>query len=622
MPAILLLPLLLATVLAPAPGRAAAPAIGAACAEAGAASEPGAGCAGKALCSAGERTKLVCDLARALEDRYVFFATKRVASAPGAARTSVDAHLAGCVADERAIAREDEPLRFYDRLRRCTAALEDGHVMLGATSRLPTVALGVALRRVEGRVVVAAREQKLAGARVADADGASLEEVLAVGNEVLELDGRPVQEALEDVARHVPASSAPARLERAVDALTRRDFLFPEARTATLTVAIAGRRASVELPWSISTDAKRHPVAGPWARRAGLATADLAAFAHERSPRLSDPATRPLAGALRSDPILPPREAAALRVHLDEQGRVAVRAGEVTRADGRSFCYLQILTFHAETLAAGGERQPFVPAVDAVVRGCKEKGLDVVLDLRRNEGGYLANATGVVSALLPRGAAAPPGALLLRVTAQNREVYAERVRRGRWPADGPEPSRASAALEAAGRSGLEFTPAFLEAPVGPSASVGGYDGRVVALVAPTCMSACDRAAAMLRGAGRAVLLGEPTEGAGASQQEVPGRISTRWADAGGHVSLAIPNAAMGVPRSADAAPPGADEFFASLALENRPVEPDLGYAPTLEDLTGHNRGWLARVEAVLFPPEGDAVASAPPPSAYRGSTAR
>jgi hypothetical protein len=601
-----LLPVLLAAVLAPAPADAAAfPAAVCAAADTMPAKPPA--CAGRPLCGAAERAKVACELGDALARRYVFFNEKRVVA--GDRTLTVREHLAACAAAERAIAREDEPLRFHDRLRRCTAALEDGHLLLGAGARLPSVALGVGLRRVGGRVVVANREEALLRA-LAPAAGAPLDEALALGNEVLEIDGRPVEERLDELARLLPASSAPARLERAVDALTRRDFLFPEARTAVLTISMAGGPTRVELPWWISPDGVAHPLAGPYARRLGLETTPRVGWGHERARRAAGPDAPALEGALRTDTILPPGEGAALRELDDEQGRIAARVGEVALGRGRAFCYVQILTFHAETLSSGGDRRLFVAALEEVVRGCKEKGLDLVVDLRRNEGGYLANATGLVSALLPLGAAAPPGALVVRVTAQNRAVFEERARRGRWPTDAPEPARALAALEAARGDGLEFTPAFLEAPVGSSAAVGGYDGRVVALVGPTCMSACDRAAAMLRGGGRAVLVGEPTEGAGASQQEVPGAIATRFTDSGGHVTLAIPNAAMGVPASAMAAAPGAEEFFSTAALEGRPVRPDVAYAPTLEDVTHHGRGWLARVAALLFPPEGDAVAHA------------
>jgi hypothetical protein len=571
-----------------------------------------AACEGKRLCTVQERVKLTCELSRALEERYVFLETKRVAAEGWRGGSlGVAEHLAACVTAERAIDREDEPLRFYDRLRRCTAALEDGHVVLGSPARLPTVALGLGLRRVDGRIVIATREERLVR-ELSASRGEPLDRVLAVGNEILEIDGAPAQERLEALARHVPGSSAAARLERAVDALTRRDFLFPELAVATLTVSDGGREAEVELPWWISPDGRDHPLAAAHVRRLGLETTGLVGWEHERARDRAGSTARAVHGTRRSDTILPPREAAALREHQDERGRVAMRSGEVSRGEGRAFCYAQLLTFHTETLASeDGSARPFRHVLEGFVRDCKERRLDLVLDLRRNEGGYLMNATALVAALLPAETPAPAGALLLRTTAQNRAIYEERARRRAWPSDGPAPARALAALDEASRDGRGFTPAFLEGPVHPSAAVGGYDRRVVALVGPTCMSACDRAAAMLRGAGRAVLLGEPTEGAGASQQEVPGSIGTRWTDPSGLVSLAIPNAAMGVPRSAPAAREerDADEFFAALALENRPVEPDVPYAPRLEDVTEHNRGWLARVEALLFAPEGDPVAA-------------
>ena len=102
--------------------------------------------------------------------------------------------------------------------------------------------------------------------------------------------------------------------------------------------------------------------------------------------------------------------------------------------------------------------------------------------------------------------------------------------------------------------------------------------------------------------GRAVLVGTPTEGAGGSQQETKD-LGARWSDAAGLLSVSIPNAAMGVQQTlpaSGAAEASPDEFFRALALENRPVEPDVPYATRRDDLVGENRGWLERVEAVLF----------------------
>ena len=50
--------------------------------------------------------------------------------------------------------------------------------------------------------------------------------------------------------------------------------------------------------------------------------------------------------------------------------------------------------------------------------------------------------------------------------------------------------------------------------------------------------------------------------------------------------------APGVPLDAAA-------FFASLAFENRPVAPDVGYETSLEDVTSANAGWRAAAERAL-----------------------
>ena len=124
------------------------------------------------------------------------------------------------------------------------------------------------------------------------------------------------------------------------------------------------------------------------------------------------------------------------------------------------------------------------------------------------------------------------------------------------------------------------------------------------------MSACDRLAALLKSTGRAVLVGSPTEGAGGSQQETAG-LPARWTDSGRLLSVAIPNAAFGVRRTATGvvspasslAPVGAEipapVFFESFGIENHPVAPDVRYETTLEDVTGAGKGWLRQVDALL-----------------------
>jgi hypothetical protein len=570
-------------------------------------------CGALPLCSRRQRVQLACGVRDAMEKRYVFFPVKGQMLPSAEKPFDSRRHLDECVAEERAIVREDDPLRFYDRMRRCTSAFADGHLLLGAPARLPQVALGLGFRLVDGRVYLANRERKLVSYLKTVSGVRDLEEILAVGNEVLEIDGRPVREVLREVARYLPASSDAARLEKAVDALTRRDFLFPGRRAASLTLAVNGARRTVELPWWISPDAETHVMTQAYVRRVGLATTDLLAWRYDQGKDKWDRDDGSSHGYLRTDTILPARDAGSLREFTDDRDRLAVRMGEVVRRRDRAFCYLQILTFHTETLVSRDGRQPFASVIEGFVRGCKEKELDLVLDLRQNEGGYLAHSSTLVSLLGESHKSYPGGALLLRANTMNELIYQQRSPMlGGVPVratdDAFEPRRIVEAIGAARRAQQEFTPAFLEQPVQASSAVGGYEGRVVALIAPTCMSACDRLAAMLRSSGRAVLIGGPTEGAGGSQQEAR-NLAVRWSDPEGLLTLSIPNAAMGVQR-ANAVGDGArgqrtsEEFFQGLAFENRPIQPDIPYATRLEDITGHNRGWARMVDETLFGARG------------------
>jgi hypothetical protein len=547
---------------------------------------------------AARRVAVVCALRDAMASRYVFWPVKGRALAAGRAPVDARAHLDACVEAERAIPSEEVPLRFYDRMRRCIGAFEDGHLIVTVPGRLPAVALGVGFRLAGGRVVVANREAELIRDLAATRGPADLAALLAPGTELLSVDGVPALEAVDTLAALVPGSSPAARRERAVDALGRRDFAHPSRAEAELLLAApGGRRARVVLPWWVAPGADEHAVAGPWVARLGLVTSALVDW---RASAAADADAHGRVGARRTDPIAP---AAGLRVLRGETGQVAARLGELPpAAGGAPYCYAQLLSFHTDTLADGEGKRPYAAVLADFVAGCERAGRDLLLDLRQNEGGYISHSTALARALVPTGATAPGGALLVRATDQNERVYTERapVLGGSGGGDGEPlaPGRILAAIGEARRTNREFTPAFLERPLAPAGD--GFRGRVVALTSPACMSACDRLAGLLRASGRAVLVGGPTEGAGGSQQETKGQ-SARWTDPAGLLAVSIPNAAMGIQPSGF--PPGADAdadaFFAALAFENHPVVPHVAYATSLEDVVHANAGWRAAAEQAL-----------------------
>jgi hypothetical protein len=553
-------------------------------------------CGKTPLCAARDRVQTACELRDAVRSRYVFLDAKRKllgGDFDGPAR------LDACVAAERAIAREDDPLRFYDRIRACVGAFQDGHLIVSSPARLPQVALGIGLRRAGGRIVVGWRE---AGLRALVGDPAA--DAVPLGAEVLEIDGVRAADAAAALVREVPGSSPGARLARAVDALTRRDFAHPERRTATLLLGLpGGERRTVTLPWWVSPGAERHAVAAAWARRVQLPTTDrLAWFEEAARPRRGVTAE----GAPRWAPILPAAAAAKLTEYADDGGRIAVRLGAVERGVAEPFCYVQILSFHSEGLTGPAGRRGFSPTVADFLRTCGAKRRDVVLDLRHNEGGYLDHSSAIAEALAPRGAQDPSAALLLRATERNEAVYRERAASWDSDEDPLAPHHVLDAIAAARKGGQALTGGL----VSRAPQRGEFPGRVVALTTPACMSACDRLAALLQSTGRAVLVGSPTEGAGGSQQETAG-LPARWTDSARLLSVAIPNAAFGVRRAAagvvsPASSPGpagaevpAPVFFESFGIENHPIAPDVRYETTLEDVTGAGKGWLRQVDALL-----------------------
>jgi hypothetical protein len=580
----------------PAAPDAPAPSGGAVAGDACATPAPSeAACGDAPLCTARERAELVCRLRDALAERYVFFPVKGTLApgAEGEAPIDARAHLDACAAGERALAREDEPLAFLDRVRACVAAFEDGHLIPGSPERLPPVALGVGFRLAGDEVVVAFRDRALLEA--AGRAGARGLEALAPGARLLAVDAVPAAARVDALARLVHGSSPAARRERAVDALGRRDFAYPARATATLTVAGPdGAPREVVLPWWTTPAAAKHPLARAWAARTRVATAEQLDARRDPAKDAWPGDAAAVEGARRTDPILPAAEAGGLATFTDDRGRIALRAGRVDRS-GRSFCYVQLLTFHSEKLVRGGEARPFAEVVGDAVRGCAARGLDLVLDLRHNEGGFLSHSTALAAQLAPRGAALPGAALLMRASEQNRIVFSGRTRATGSALD---PARVVAAIGDARRAQGPFTPAFPEGAIA-AGEAGGYPGRIVALTSPACMSACDRLSALLARNRRATLVGGPTEGAGGSNQEGRGE-ATRWVAPGKRFSVNIPNAAMGVlPAGSTPGEASPERFFAEWAFENRPVVPDVAYATTADDLVRQNAGWLAAAEAAL-----------------------
>jgi hypothetical protein len=230
-----------------------------------------------------------------------------------------------------------------------------------------------------------------------------------------------------------------------------------------------------------------------------------------------------------------------------------------------------------------------------------------VLDIRTNPGGYLDLGKDTLAAITPRNQ---------RINTRSAWAYREdEVYR--------EVDGAYFEGEYWGGNTIEVSPRERF-----DRKVGGYSGKVLALITPYCLSSCDRLAAFLKTSGRATLIGTPTNGTGAGFQDwtdpATGRLHSDWQDSAGILTAQIPDQLFGA-QAADAAPimsgkpkgflpwikwlfqgrpeaieylPMADYESTSL-LENQPTQPDLFYAPQVSDLRRGQAGWIDLIQSQL-----------------------
>jgi len=148
--------------------------------------------------------------------------------------------------------------------------------------------------------------------------------------------------------------------------------------------------------------------------------------------------------------------------------------------------------------------------------------------------------------------------------------------------------------------------------------VKGYDKKIVALITPNCISACDMTASLLKNSKRATLIGTHTNGTGAGfWDDEENGFPRKWVDSHNTLQVYIPNSLFGVPskeiveKEGHILPFKAHKNFIS---ENIPSVADVQFSPTLKDITGETKGWLNKALEVLFPaaPQPEPAAATSP----------
>lgn len=561
-------------------------------------------CDNPASCRRNERASLACEIRDHLLARYVLLDSKR------RLLPSFDPvkHLNGCVQTEIDNEKENSFLAFSDRMRACIAAFKDTHLALRTQVPLPPVFVGIVLREIGGKFYISSRTPSYL-TYVRDANKIEkLDQILAVGTEVLKIDGQSPADLKKSLMPYIAASSVPYAEIEAVEAIFERDFKYPTKNTVS--IQVKGQARAIALPWWSPRGVTSHPAAKDYFRKLEITPSDRVTFTYDQHKHEWKHTTPGRDGFGDLQVILPYHQALRLTTYDDARNKSeAMRLGSGVLKGGKAFCYAQVMTFSPTKLVERGEtvEQDFIAVLREFVKKCKEDEVPFVLDLRANGGGNGTYPPEVLSLLTEKGKTYQSTAYAFRNNRHTAMLIADRENPRTVPAkvendnarlfEGSTLPREE--LERARSKKHLHSRVIFMPSVEADSDVDGYDQKVVLLVGPRCISACDMTAALFKRSGRGKLVGAATNGTGAGYLSSEA-LSSEWRDSGGSFAIETPNFLFGVPLTL---PKGSVADFETEApstlLENVPITVDTAHATSLSDVMNTTKSWMDAVAAAL-----------------------
>jgi Peptidase family S41 len=502
--------------------------------------------------------------------------------------------------DEAQQARSN--IEFFGRVRKTVALFQDTHFSIGAKQTLSPIMIPIQIVEIRGKFFVAARFPKLISLLAEDESDFN---GIDLGDEVVSIDGVPTAQARDALLPYISGSSDAARKLDATAALTQRRFAFPDNPTTVLEFRDdKGNSMKLKFPWFYNT----------------LTRADQRRFFSDRN-YLSDnqlhltwdeDKKKWKSGDLTTDNpdflyALPPLAGQA--VYKNSDGEAIVKSGYLVR-NGKAYAVLQLNAFDERTVVdASGATLKFLDVARNFIKDAETAGTSLILDLRNNPGGMASYPQALFSMLTEKNKTYPNYTEAYRVTRFAQEVNDEN--QGQTPTGeeitGLSRESLRKLLEDAVRSGDELTAAYSNGDITADSTVGGFSQKIVALISPNCVSSCDIASILLKSSGRAVFVGQPTNGTGGGFIGSDG-TSTRWSDPYQILSGKIPTDLFGLPGGPAGAYifPGQEE---ALNTENRPTTPKVYYEQSIDDVLKGGQGWINKAIEVLESKDGTPVAN-------------
>jgi hypothetical protein len=572
------------------------------------------------------RVETLCEFRNAIIGNYSLFNLKkeRLTALLGAPFDSLT-YLNQCVTKEKNIS-DDSDLHFMDRMSQYIAGFHDTHFSAQAAVPMPLVLTGIVPIQISGKYYIAATAPAILqylnlSAEVDD----SLVKALVPGSEIISIDGQKPADLAAHFASFVSGSSNDYVQEVADQSIFLRNFDYPAKNSMAVVIKdTSGKTYSFVLPWWAGMGAHTRADAFAYFKQIGIpltdrvkmAVAGLSGKVKWKEVGLQNVGFTSDTPIFRDDPYN------QLLEYSDDSRSPGLRVGEVVIQDGLTACYMQLLTFETEKFTLNSKSDTFVNTIANFIQNCGNKGLNLILDLRSNPGGNGAFPDQLLSILTEPGKTYPGAVMALRTTEaslrlQNSSNFSSETAFEDLGIMNQNPVDVLMAAIAKGQTETDIIP---DESLGADPSTGGgYEGKILVLVTPDCVSSCDMTASLLKKSGRATFLGTHSNGTGAGFQSTDA-LDSKFKDDNYELATEIPNFLFGVPdQLLDASKTYSyAQFENSYLLENHPTVADIQYQTTLDDLNPayFGLGWKKAVAKAFYALEtAPAPKSSPSPSA-------
>ncbi|MEA9355906.1 S41 family peptidase [Bacteriovorax sp. PP10] len=498
--------------------------------------------------------------------------------------------------DRVAFLQASSNMDFIDRMTVLIAQFKDTHFGIYDKIARPFIYTGLRFYRIDGKIVVSQLETKFLG-MASKLSGADLS-TIKIGDEVISIDGVPVEDKIKELKPYISGSSDDFIDSEAIRSLTLRNVKYEKKNFIRVVFKNAG---TIKLPiFSNSTmsDTPRLDAITFLNKFEIPSDTSSIGITFDQTLKKWTDSDMSFIG-YRASKIA--KNLKDLKEYVSDSGSAAIRTGYFINK-GKTYAVLQVLTFSAPKVKNGENALAFIDALRNFVLEVKESEVPLILDLRVNNGGNGSYPSKLMSMLIADTKAEFASSTeALRMTQYIRQInegYLVQRVAAEDENEGMTIDMMKDLIDTALDNNDEYTPMHVMAgTMKADPKVGGFPNKIVTLVSPDCISACDKTAFLIQSTKRSPIIGSHSNGTGAGFTS-SNELNTQWSDRLNMFSATVPNYLFGRPGALGTLVFGENSVL-EMCSENKPTPADIQYKATALDLNRENLGWLQKAAEVL-----------------------